>query len=372
MRVAAEDFGFFFAYDDDARPSAHDRASSAHASTSAAGVAADGSERAAPKVASSGRRKCTLMPWVTPACVQPQCSGAVMAAGERMLACAECGACWQSAWWHTFLKEQQDNAARRRDAAPLRYDHSVPQGGAGAAGAADAAAAESAYVDVALGEEGGPSERPPMPPPGWVWPREGDVIEVEVAAGEDEAAGEAAPNGDAAAPENAVGEGAGGAGSASRVIWARATVTAVLVDGWFKALIVLPDGSDSWDDWFTWREENTDWRRVKKRPRPTKHVQLDAAGDVAHDAATVSATGGGAGSRPRSLQERALANIRDRSRTTASHRLGLQQQGTPQASQEEEGQGEEESPGGSGERRKVPRELANLGDFFTNGKVGIP
>jgi hypothetical protein len=32
--------------------------------------------------------------------------------------------------------------------------------------------------------------------------------------------------------------------------------------------IVLPDGSDQWDDWFSWQEEGSDWRRRAKREAP--------------------------------------------------------------------------------------------------------
>jgi len=40
------------------------------------------------------------------------------------------------------------------------------------------------------------------------------------------------------------------------------------VDGQFQARIALPDGSDQWEDWFSWQDEGTDWRRklaAKKR-----------------------------------------------------------------------------------------------------------
>ena len=37
-------------------------------------------------------------------------------------------------------------------------------------------------------------------------------------------------------------------------------MTAVLTDGWFQAHIET--GDDQWDDWFTWVEENVDWRRA--------------------------------------------------------------------------------------------------------------
>jgi len=75
--------------------------------------------------------------------------------------------------------------------------------------------------------------RPPPPPAWWVWPREGGVIEVEV----EEEEGQPAA-------------------------WLRATVTAVLEDGWFQALVRTPSDEAGWHDWFSWREEGTDWRRV--------------------------------------------------------------------------------------------------------------
>ena len=76
------------------------------------------------------------------------------------------------------------------------------------------------------------------PPDGWQWPLEGDKVEVEVASSEDAPA-----------------------------VWVPAEVIAVLVDGTFQARIVLPDGSDQWEDWFSWKEEGSDWRRqVRKKP----------------------------------------------------------------------------------------------------------
>ena len=65
---------------------------------------------------------------------------------------------------------------------------------------------------------------PPPPPDGWVFPAEGERIDVEVAA-ED--------GGDSA--------------------WVTAEVLRVLVDGSFLARIELPDLSDAWEDWFTWQ-----------------------------------------------------------------------------------------------------------------------
>ena len=80
-------------------------------------------------------------------------------------------------------------------------------------------------------KQGGPRVSPPPPPIGWAWPVEGQEIEVEVTYGE-------------------------------HTIWCAANIFTVLVDGWFAARIVLPDDSDEWEDWFTWQEEGTDWRRL--------------------------------------------------------------------------------------------------------------
>lgn len=74
--------------------------------------------------------------------------------------------------------------------------------------------------------DAGPRVSPPKPPEGWAWPYEGDTIEVEVATDED-----------------------------GPTVWCTAVVFAVLVDGWFAARIEMPDGSDSFEDWFTWQEE---------------------------------------------------------------------------------------------------------------------
>ena len=73
-------------------------------------------------------------------------------------------------------------------------------------------------------------------PHDWAWPREGDIIDVEVEV-----------------PEGP-----------SHPIWAPARILVVLIDGRFQARIFLPDGSDEWDDWFCWNEEGTDWRRPSR------------------------------------------------------------------------------------------------------------
>jgi hypothetical protein len=89
----------------------------------------------------------------------------------------------------------------------------------------------------------GPRQSPPPPPAGWVWPFEGEVIEVEVEVDE-----EAGP------------------------VWAGATVSAVLIDGWFMADIVMPDGSDRWSDWFTWQgatpQSHTHAQHLRTLPLP--------------------------------------------------------------------------------------------------------
>ena len=74
------------------------------------------------------------------------------------------------------------------------------------------------------------------PPESWEFPKEGDAIEVEV-------------------------EGDGGVTN-----WEKAQVVELAPwNGSFKARIKTKD--DSWDDWFTWREEGTDWRRKSSRRR---------------------------------------------------------------------------------------------------------
>ena len=88
----------------------------------------------------------------------------------------------------------------------------------------------------------GPRQSPPPPPPDWVWPHEGEKIEVEI-------------------------EGVG---------WVSATVAAVLTDSWFSADIAMAD--DAWTDWFTWQEEGVDWRRKKgsKKAKASK-AEVEAA-----------------------------------------------------------------------------------------------
>ena len=62
--------------------------------------------------------------------------------------------------------------------------------------------------------------------------------------------------------------------------WVTAEVLAVLVDGSFRARIQLPDGSDQWDDWFTWEEEGKDWRRREHSRPPPKRWKWINEGDI--------------------------------------------------------------------------------------------
>ena len=101
---------------------------------------------------------------------------------------------------------------------------------------------------------GGTFASAPPPPAGWAWPHEGEGIEVEVE-GSDE----------------------------SPPAWVPSRVLQVLVDGQFQARIELPDGSDAWDDWFSWQDEGVDWRRKaggtkgKKRKAGAKGAAAKAA-----------------------------------------------------------------------------------------------
>ena len=84
----------------------------------------------------------------------------------------------------------------------------------------------------------------PKPPAEWDWPADGDAIEVEVA------------------------------DDFGVTKWEKAKVTAVLTDGYFQAKITTK--TDSWEDWFTWQEENKDWRR-KRAPEPKPPAPRPAA-----------------------------------------------------------------------------------------------
>ena len=79
-----------------------------------------------------------------------------------------------------------------------------------------------------------------------MWPEEGAPIEVEV-----------------------------GVGDEQTPTWCEANITSILTDGWFSALIRLPDGSDAWTDWFTWQEEGVDWRRRAAEHPPSRDARHD-------------------------------------------------------------------------------------------------
>ena len=95
---------------------------------------------------------------------------------------------------------------------------------------------------------GAPGSAPPPPPPTWVWPREAERIEVEVA-GEDEDSPSA---------------------------WMAAAVTAVLIDGWFSATM---DHDLEWVDWFTWQEVRTLLAAHASTPART-HTHFNDSRDV--------------------------------------------------------------------------------------------
>ena len=99
---------------------------------------------------------------------------------------------------------------------------------------------------------GGTFASAPPPPAGWAWPTEGERIEVEVE-GSDE----------------------------SPATWVPSRVLQVLVDGQFQARIELPDGSDAWDDWFSWQDEGTDWRRKAVGTKGKKRKPAGAKGAAA-------------------------------------------------------------------------------------------
>ena len=67
------------------------------------------------------------------------------------------------------------------------------------------------------------------------------------------------------------------------------------MDGQFQARIELPDGSDAWDDWFSWQEEGVDWRRHTasrtkgKRRKGAKGNAAKAAPNAAPNAAPTAA-----------------------------------------------------------------------------------
>ena len=67
------------------------------------------------------------------------------------------------------------------------------------------------------------------------------------------------------------------------------------MDGQFQARIELPDGSDAWDDWFSWQEEGVDWRRHTasrtkgKQRKGAKGTAAKAAPNAAPTAAPTAA-----------------------------------------------------------------------------------
>ena len=135
--------------------------------------------------------------------------------------------------------------------------------------------------------------------------------------------------------------------------------------------------------WFTWREENTDWRRVpggrNEPPRHQAKKRKVSGGD--------GSGGRNAAAKP-NLHEKALENIRSRGRS-------IRARGGPNARSPSGGKAvADDEPwnlvGGGGvdehslsqirkdaaarklAERKRPRALAALADYFENGVKGIP
>lgn len=310
--------------------------------------------------------------FVKPACIMPDCDGKPAPTGLHMLTCGACGVCWQSSWWHAFLTSQPPPPPRGTvSGMPM----SVPQAAFQEQAAGQPTSPSSDPAPPPKDESSGPSKLVPPPPPGWLWPFDGEQIEVLVdldgEAGEDEGAAGAAAA-------------AGADGGTSSAFWCMATVGAVLVDGWFSALITLPDGSDEWTDWFTWQEETVDWRRTRRERQAVK-------ANVASPKGKRKADGGGPSSiTAPSLQEHALVNsIKAHKRLERAERRSSPDKRSPLAASKSD-----DDPwmlvGGAGidvvplsriradaqakrlADRKRPRELAHLQDFFTNGPKGIP
>ena len=113
----------------------------------------------------------------------------------------------------------------------------------------------------------------PVPPSSWVWPHDGELLEVEV-------------------------EGDDGVNH-----WVPAEVLQVLVDGQFQALVQVP--GDPFEDWFTWEDEGKDWRRPP--PPPPRAMPMGVAEAVAAQAAPPAAPAAPAASAARTSVEGAEA-----------------------------------------------------------------
>ena len=304
----------------------------------------------------------------------------------RMLTCAACGAHWQSTWWYDYLMSQpqlppppplplplppQAESARAFTGGSVPSDAELRPSAASPSAASPAAASPAAA---------GPSQPPPLPPAGWIWPEEGESIEVLIAD-----------------PD--------GSGGSAAERWVAGVVRAVLVDSWFCIRIVTKD--DAWDDWFTWEEEGVDWRRIAPPTGRGRSGSMSAgrstSGATKRTSRGGEGSGGGGKSPIRARQPGVGATAtaeapssgdgrvgRATSRgVTAADRAALRgSRASPRKAEEPpwqlpnlpEGGGIEavdldrlrrEARERSAAARKRPRVLAELADYFTNGPKGL-
>ena len=129
-------------------------------------------------------------------------------------------------------------------------------------------------------ERAAPADGVPKPPPAWALPVAGEQMEVEV-----------------------VGVG-----------WCPANVITVLADGGQFLMRISSSDGDVWDDWFTWKNEGTDWKRpgplplatdAVAAPAPASPVTVPASPDASDDTGSSPPTrpidphaGSGGGHRP--------------------------------------------------------------------------
>ena len=178
--------------------------------------------------------------------------------------------------------------------------------------------------------------------------------------------------------------------------WCGAVITAVLVDGWFSADIVLPDGSDSWEDWFTWKDENIDWRRVaggaaaaakalakqskaqQQPPPPPKQWRTErqpTQKEKREEEALQNIKEAAERKRAERAVQRAVA-MEARSSQKPQHPApsfgdgaSAAAEGSPSGAEQAGGGGE--SGGSPGSSSKRPRALASLDEYFSNGRIGL-
>jgi hypothetical protein len=122
-----------------------------------------------------------------------------------------------------LLREDGTQEKEIKCAAPVAQLHLLPVGGT---------FCTLILPDFEGVRQAAPADNVPKPPPTWAWPVVGERMEVDVVG----------------------------------FSWCPAKViTVLLADGQFKARISSPD-DDVWDDWLTWKDEGTEWRRPPLPP----------------------------------------------------------------------------------------------------------